>query len=264
MKKIFFIAPMGTMVLFSTLAFADCVDGVRKETPQEAAFYQKVQEKLRETLPAAPPGWTATPERNQTLGGLCQGTPEGSFSVRVAAKYTYRPSKEEADRMRGEGRKVQAEIDTLEKLPPEVAKERQEWMDKYSEATRAARQAEKDGNKDLAKQKYAERNGYDKKAGEVRAKYLAGVKPQIDLLRAKMEALNYAPQDVTVQISVNEVYPEKLNPSQASEIVVGKVPAPRSPGLKVHGLRLVLKGPAPKREELRSAVEKAKLEHLLQ
>jgi hypothetical protein len=264
MKKLFFITPICTSILFSTLVFADCVDGVRKETPQEATFYQKVQEKLKEALPSPPPGWTATPDRNPTLGGLCKGTPEGAFSVRAGAKYTYRFPKEEADRMQAEGSKVRAEIDALEKLPPEAAKERQEWMDKYSEATRAARQAEKDGNKELAKQKYAERNGYDKKAGEVRVKHLAGVKPQVDLLRAKMEALNYAPQDVMVQISVNEVYPEKFNPSQASEIVLGKVPAPPSPGLKVHGLRLVLRGPAPKREELKSAVEKAKLERLLQ
>jgi hypothetical protein len=164
--------------------------------------------------------------------------------------------------MYAEGRTVQAEIDALEKLPPEVAKERQEWMDKYSEATRAARQADKDGNKELAKQKYAERDGYDKKAGEVRAKYLASVKPRVDSLRAKMVGLNYAPQDVTVQISVNEVYPQKDD--QASEIVVGKVPAPRSPGLRVHSVRMVLKGPAQKRQEIESAVEKAKLERLLQ
>ncbi len=255
---------MTAAVLFSTSVFADCIDGIRKETPREAAFFQNVQEKLKGSLPTAPPGWTVTPQRDQTLGGLCTGTSEGGFSVRVGAKYTYRFPKEEADRMYAEGRKVQGEIDALEKLPPEAAKERQGWMDKYSEATRAAHQADKDGNKELAKQKYAERDGYGKKADEVRANYLATVKPQINSLRAKMEALNYAPQDVWVQISVNEIYPEKLDRSQASEIVVGEVPVKGSPGLKVRGLRMVLKGPAAKREELRSAVEKAKLERLLQ
>jgi len=264
MKKVFIISSVIAVMLSSTMAFADCVDGIRKETPREAAFFQTVQEKLKDALPTAPPGWTVAPERNQTLGGLCTGTPEGGFSVRVAATYTYRFPKEEADRRYAEGRKVQGEIDALGKLPPEAAKERQGWMDKYSEATRAARQADKDGNKELAKQKYSERDGYDKKASEVRAKYLATVKPQIDSLRAKMEALNYAPQEVRVQILANEIYPEKFDPSQASEIVLGKVPAQRSPGLKVNGLRMVLKGPAPKREELRSAVEKAKLERLLQ
>jgi hypothetical protein len=262
MKKITFLTSAMAALLFSSLLFADCIDGIRKETAQEAAFFQKVQEKLKEALPAAPPGWTVTPERSQTLGGLCKGTPEGSFPVRVGAKYTYRPPKEEADRMYAEGRKVQAEIDAIEKLPLEIAKERQGWMDKYSEATRAARQADKEGNKDLAKHKYAERDGYDKKATEVRTKYLASVKPQTEPLRAKLAALNYTPQDVTVEVFANEAYPEKLDQAHASEIVVGKVPSPPSPGLKVQGVRMVLKGPA-KREELLSAVDKAKLSRLL-
>jgi hypothetical protein len=262
-KKFVFNGCVIAAILFPTLAIADCVDGLRKATPREAAFFQNVQDKLKDALPAPPPGWTVAPERNPTLGGLCTGTPEGSFAVRVAAKYTYRFPKEEADQRYAEGRKVQGEIDALEKLPPEVAKERQGWMDKYSEATRAARQADKDGNKDLARQKYTERDGYDKKASEVRAKYLASVKSRVDALRVKMAALNYAPQDVMIQISVNEMYPEKIDQSQASEIVIGKVPVQGSFALKVHDVRMILKGPAPKREELRSAVEKARLERLL-
>jgi hypothetical protein len=218
------------VVLFPALAIADCVDGIRKATPREAAFFQNVQERLKGTLPAPPPGWTVAPVPSQTLGRLCAGTPEGSFAVWVAAKYTYRLPKEEADRRHAEGRKVQGEIDALEKLPPEVARERQAWMDQYSEATRAARQADKDGNKDLARQKYAERDGYDKKAGEVRANHLAGVKSRIDALRAKKAALTYVPQEVVVQVSANEMYPEKADPSHASEIVLGNVPEKGMPG----------------------------------
>jgi hypothetical protein len=60
-------------------------------------------------------------------------------SVKVTAKYTYRPPRAEADRMMAESRKVQAEINALEKLPPEVAKERQVWIGKTSEAIRAGR-----------------------------------------------------------------------------------------------------------------------------
>lgn len=71
--------------------------------------------------------------------------------MRVGAKYSYRFPKDKADRMHAEGRKVQAKIDALEKLPPEVTRERQE--DKYGAAARAARQAGKEGNKDLARQK---------------------------------------------------------------------------------------------------------------
>jgi hypothetical protein len=45
---------------------------------------------------------------------------------------------------------------------------------------------------------------------------------------------------------------------------VGKVPGPRSPGLKVHGVRAVVKGPTPKRKEIMSLVEKAKMQRVLQ
>ncbi len=253
-----------TSLLFSAAAFADCVDGVRKTTPRETEHFQRVHATLKEALPPAPPNWTLNPVRDQPLPSLCAGTPEGSFAIGVEARYTYRPPKEEADRMYAEGRKVQAEIDALEKLPVEVAKERQEWMNKYSEATRTARQAEKDGNKELAKQKYAERDDYDKKASEVRARYLASTKPQVDTLRAKMAALSYAPQDVVVRIAANEQYPTSPDPKRGSEIIVGKVPAPKTPGLKVHGVRVVLEGPAAKREELQSAIDQEKLKRVLQ
>jgi len=264
MKRVFSGLAMIFAGLFSTHVFADCPEGVRKETPQEAAFYQKVQGQLGEILPEAPANWTMTRNPSPPLGWLCKGTPEGSFAVKVTAKYTYRPPKAEADRMMAEGRKVQAEINALETLPPEVAKERQVWIGKTSEAIRAARQADQEGNKALAKEKYAERDGYSRKANEVRTKHLASVKPQVDALRAKLATLNYAPQGVSVEVSVNETYPEKLDPAYVSEVAVGKVPDPRSPGLKVQSVRVILKGPTAKREELRSAVQKAKMERLLE
>lgn len=264
MKKNLWISTLLIAFFLSPAAFADCVDGVRKATPRETEHFQRVYAKLKEALPPAPPNWTLAPVRDRTLTSLCTGTPEGSFSVEVEARYTYRPPKEEADRLYAEARKIQAEIDGLEKLPPEVAKERQEWMNKYSEATRAARQAEKDGNQEVAKQKYAERGDYDKKANEVRAKYLASIKPQVDPLRAKMAALSYAPQDVVVRITANEPYPTSLDPKRGSEIIFGRVPAPKSPGLKVHGVRVLLEGPSPKREELQSGIDKDKVKRMLE
>jgi hypothetical protein len=264
MKKRFCISILLITFFLSAAAFADCVDGVRKATSAETEYFQRVYAKVKEALPPAPPNWTVAPVRDRTMTSLCTGTPEGSFSIDVEARYTYRPPKEEADRLSAEARKIQAEIDALEKLPTEVAKERQEWMDKYSEATRAARQADKDGNKEVAKQKYAERDGYDKKANEVRAKYLTGIKPQVDPLRAKIAALNYAPQDVVVRITANEQFPTSPDPKRGSEIIVGKIPPPKPPGLKVHGVRVLLEGPSPRREELQSGIDKNKLKRIVE
>lgn len=264
MKQIVSLTLASSVVLVATAAFADCVDGVRKATEAEAAYFQKVQAALKEVLPVAPAGWTVTPSRDQILGGQCTGTPEGTFSISVDGKYTYRPPKEEADRLYAEGRKVQTEIDALEKLPPDIAKERDEAMAKHSEKTRAARQAEKDGNKELSRQLYTEREVFDKQAREVRNRHLESVKNQVDQLRAKLQTLYYGPQDVVMRVSVNEQYPHSPDPQRGSEVVVGKVPAPKSPGLKVQGVRMVLEGPTAKRQELMSVVDKAKLERLLQ
>jgi hypothetical protein len=250
-------------VLGSAMAFADCIDGVRKGTPVEAAFFQKVQAALKEILPPTPAGWTFTPMRDGTLGSPCKGTPEGGFSITVEAKYTYRPSKEETDLMNVEGRKIQVEIDALEKLSPELTKERNDFMAKYSEKTRAARQAEQEGNKVLARSLYAEREVFGRQANDVRDKHLVGVKPKTDELRKRQQGLFPGPQEVVMRVSANEQYPEKLTPGQGSEITVGAVPGPRSSGLKLHGVRTVVKGPSPKREEILSLVDKVKMERLL-
>lgn len=264
MKKSLWIIMMIVSVLGSGMAFADCIDGFRKETPAEVAYFQKVQAALKEVLVPAPAGWTFTPMRDGTLGGLCKGTPEGGFSITVDAKYTYRPSKEEADRLNAESGKIQVEIDALEKLPPELTKERNDFMAKYSEKTRAARQADQEGKKELARSLYAERDAFGKQADDVRNRHLASVKPKTDELRKRHQGLFSGPQDVMLKVSANEQYPEKLSPGHESEIAVGKVPAPRSPGLKVHGVRTVAKGPTPKREEIMSLVDKAKMERVLQ
>lgn len=263
-RWIVFVTAGTLSVLGSIGAFADCVDGVRKGTPAEAAYFRKVQEALKEVLPNAPAGWTLTPMQDRALGSPCQGTPEGAFPVTVEAKYTYRPSKEEGDRLNAESRKIQAEIDALEKLPPELTKERNDFMAKYSEKTRAARQAEKDGNKDLARSLYAERDAFGKQADDVRNRHLASVKQKADELRKQQQGLFSGPQEVVLRVTANEQYPERLTPGHESEIIVGKVPGPRSPGLKVHGVRALLKGPPPKREEIMSLMDKAKMEKVLQ
>ena len=264
MKRRFSILTAIVSVLGSTAAFADCIDGVRKGTPAEVAYFQKVQAALKEVFPPAPAGWTFTPMGDSTLSGLCKGTPEGGFSITVDATYTYRPSKEEADRLNAEGGKIQAEIEALEKLPPAVAKERNDLMASYSEKTRAARQAEQAGNKDLARSLYSERDAFGRQADDVRNRHLASVKPKTDELRKRQQGLFYGPQEVRVKVSANEEFPQKLAPGQGSEIVVGRVPAPRSPGLKVHGVRTVVEGPAPKREEIQALLNKAKMERVLQ
>lgn len=170
-------------------ALADCIEGLRNPSAGEMEYFKRVAAALKAALPAPPPNWKLAPARDQDLGGLCNGAREGAFEINSTASYIYTPPKEEADRLYAEYRKLQAEIDALRNLPPELAKERQSWLDKMSEGNRASNAASKAGDKALAKQKDAEAEEASRKAREIRDHYLAGVRPKVEQLEARQKAL---------------------------------------------------------------------------
>ena len=254
---------MGALV--SAAAFADCIDGMREATPGETQYQKRVLAALKEALPAPPPNWTLAPVREPgAVGGVCKGDREGDFEIRLSASYSYRPPKEEGDRLYAESRKLQSEIDALRQLPPDIAKERQGWLDKMSEANRASNRAAKEGNKELARQKDAEAEDYSRKGREVRDKYLAGIQQQVSQLEARQKTLEYRGSEVSVKLAANERNPRSPDPKAGAEIVVGKLPTPKSPGLKVHNVRVVVEGAAGKREQIQAAIDKEKLARIVQ
>lgn len=197
-------------------AFADSADGTRKATARETEFFDQVFSALKDALPVPPPNWTAAPAGSRTLTSMGAGTKEGDFPIGVEARNTYRMPKEQAGRTHAEIRQLQGQIDALERLAAAVARQRQGWLDKYSEAP-----------------------------------------------RARVADLSYAPVDAVVRIMANDAHAEALAPKRESEIAVGTVPAPRVPGLKVHGVRVVVEGPGLRRDGLANATDRAKLERLL-
>jgi hypothetical protein len=250
--------------LFSAAALADCIDGMRDTTPGETQYFKRVSAALKQALPAAPQNWTLAPLREQGIGGFCKGDREGDFDIRVTGNYSYRPPKEEGDRLYAEYRKLQSEIDSLRQLPPAIAKERQAWLDKMSEANRAANRAGKEGNKELARQKDAEGEDYSRRGREVRDKYLAGIKQQLDQLEARQKELEYRGSVVIVSLVANERNPRSPGPAAGSAIVAGKMPTPKSPGLKVHNVQVFLEGPAAKRAVIQAAIDKERLARIVQ
>jgi hypothetical protein len=256
------IAAFGTCI--ATSALADCVEGMRDTTQRELEFNKRVSAALKEALPVPPPNWTLTPVREQAVGGFCKGEPEGDFEVRVTAGFTYHPPKEEGDRLYAEYKKLQSEVDALKRLPPAVARERQGWLDKMSEANRASNRAAKEGNKALAKQKDSEAEEYSRKGREVRDTYLASVRKQVDDLEARQKTLDYRGSSVSVILVANERQPRRLDPAAASEVVAGRLPTPKSPGLKVHNVRVVMEGPPARREKILAALDRDKLARIVQ
>jgi hypothetical protein len=248
-------------ILFTVSAYADCIEGMRSVTPGEAQYFKTVSAALKQALPAPPQNWTLAPQREQDLGGLCNGDREGAFKIQVTANYTYTPPKAEGDRLYAEYRKLQADIDALKQLPAAVAKERQGWLDKMSEANRASNAAGKAGDKVLAKQKDTEAEDYSKKARDIRDQYLASVRPNVEQLEARQKALEYRGSAVTVRIVANE---EGSARASSAPIVIGKAPTPQSPGLKVHNVRVYVEGSAEKRAVIQAAIDKAALARIAQ
>ena len=262
MTRHLLLAGLGT--LFSVAAWADCV--TREPTAKEIDFHKSTFAALRSALAPAPDKWTLKVEPERQPGGNCKGEAEGRFSVTLSAAYTYHPAKEESDRLYAEYRKLEKDKDNLAQLPPAIAKERQEWLDKMSVANRASNQAYKEGNKELARQKDKEGEEFSKKGRAVRDNYLAGVKTKIDELQAKQEQIAYKESSVLVKIVVNERYghADGFDPKRDTDVKFGKAQTPDNPGLKAHALRLKLSGLAAQRAVVEGLVDKAKLARIAQ
>jgi len=248
--------------LLSTAALADCE--MRGATPREIQFHKGVSAALKEALPPPPLNWTLAPVRVVEVLDLCKDRREGDFDIRVIGNYSYKPPKEEGERLYAEHRKLQSQIDALRQMPPDINKERQGWLDRMSEANRASNKAFKEGNKELARQKEAEGEGYSQKGREVRNKYLASVQQQIDQMEARQKALEYGGSAVSVTLVANDVEPGSLNPKTGAEISVGKSPVSKSRGLKVQSVRALLEGSAAKRDQIQAGINKEKLARIVQ
>jgi hypothetical protein len=83
-------------------------------------------------------------------------------------------------------------------------------------------------------------------------------------LESRQKALAYGGSTVGVSLVANERTPRRLDPDAASEWVAGKLPTPKSPGLKVHNVRVVMEGPAARRATIFSALDKAKVARVVQ
>lgn len=248
----------------SAMALADCERGPRAATAAEASYFSQVFAALKGALPAAPSGWTLAPVRDEQVQKFfCEGDREGDFEVRVRAAYTFHISREDSDRIYKERRELERQGDKLQELPPDVAKERQGWLDKMSEANRASNKAEKEGDKKLARKLDNDSEEYSKKAREIRDKYRRSIEPQLAELEARKKTLVSSDTTVNVSIVANEHDAKPVNRNAASELTAGKAPVAKVTGLKVQGVRVIVEGPAPKRDEILNAMDRNKLASLV-
>ena len=259
------LAPAASLALvfaLSAAALADCE--MRPLDASEKAHYARVYTALRGALPAAPSGWTMEVRKDDGPIDVCATDPKGGFTVTVRADYSYRPSAEEAAAIETERKTLRKQIEQLDELPPEIKAERQVWLDKMSAANRAENAAIKAGDKALASKMSAESEENSRKGREVRERFRASVRPKVAAIEARLQAMSDKLSAVGVEVSANEIFPFAPQPEIGSEIRVGKVPAPRTGGLKIHGVRVVVEGPASRRKTIETLVDKKKLASLVE
>jgi hypothetical protein len=63
---------------------------------------------------------------------------------------------------------------------------------------------------------------------------------------------------------VNERYPHAIDAKSGAEFTLGKTPTPKAPGLKAHNVHVVLESTSAKRDQIRAAIDRSKVERVVQ
>lgn len=256
--------------LIAGFAFADCVDGVRKLNPAEVKLVQDVSAAFNAALPPAPDGWQRSGETGPLNPSMCRSERPGSFSLSAfLSYYILNPPKRREYPEEADIRRLSQEIETLERTPDEVRKRINEVQARQSEKRRAAKAAERAGNKEEYRRLWGEADSISGQADNIRKEYLASVAPQINERRAKIEALRariptYSGTKVEVRVIVNgrrdlPVPGKGLN----ADVLVWGSPKPAPVGTAVANVFLEIKGWPEYREAILAKIDQAKLAALI-
>lgn len=250
-----------SVLLLAQPALADCP--LRSATPKERDHIARLQASLLAALPAAPEHMALTAAPRAHVSDLCQDTAEGEVRASVHATYRYALPQAEAERVARERAQLEAQIKSLQTLPPPLKQEFDALEAQRQEAFRDARRAEKAGDKALASQKYKEASAFEERGRAVRQRHLDAVKPQLDELEARRLGLPPATGDLHVRLEANGW--GSAARSHEAEFRLGALPPPKG-GFKVHGLQAIVAGPRgadAQRNALIAAFDRARLQALI-
>ncbi|MBX3236637.1 MAG: hypothetical protein KF814_10820 [Nitrospiraceae bacterium] len=265
------LSTLGGLFVMVGTVWADCVDGVREATQAELAFAVRAEAALAAALPAPIPSserrGAAYDFTRQPKLSFCKADPEGSFSPAMAGGYLYKFPKAEADRLYGERKAIEKQIEALETLPPEENARYKELLAQMRSAYDGApRRSRKDPPFTAEQQAQVERANTEGRkleaaANKVVADHKASVVAQADQLRAQAKKLETFPQEFLVRLAINvDRFPEASSTTET----VGTPSVRRSAGLAVHNVVVAVEGPeGGARQAIFDAIDKAYLKSLV-
>lgn len=256
------------LFLLHAAARADCVDGVREPKPAERDFHSRAIAALVAALPPAPPGAKLTGnvhdfKRLPAIELLCRDQKEGDFAVDASRSYVIELSEAEFVRRRAEREAIFEQQVALEMLPPEQKAQRQTLEKKASAGYAAAEAARQVGNQAAAKAREAEAHDFSRQAREMQRAHDASVRPQMEELTKRMEAIALEGQQAAVRVAINVA---RLPPATARNPVgaFGAASPAKSAGLKVYNVVWRVNGPdSPLRQAMAAAIDRAYLQSLV-
>ncbi len=254
-------------------AHADCADGVREATAAELDFNARAYAALVALLPPPPANTTlrgtprdaSKPERTPSF---CKSDREGAFEVIVGAAYLHTWPRGEADRLSAERKQILRQVDALEALPPEQAARHDALVQQAREAFNSQPRAKRggpplsDAERQLAGRKIAEGNALDEQARAILKAHRERVAPDVNVLRAKADALQASPQELGVQLRLNAA---RLETAGETRRVQSKAHGqPRKGGLVVHNVVVAVGGPEGEaRQRLWDALDHARIQAMV-
>lgn len=251
------------ILAIAPVVHADCTS--RDATPAEKQFGERLSAALLALMPAAPANMWLPAAPRAVMGTLCKDTPVGDLQATVNARYHYRMSPAEADRLTRERRDLEAQMSALKTLPPELKREYDAIDAQAQQAFREARDAEKANNKSLATQKYNESSTLGTQRDAVRKRHLDVIKPQFDAIEGKWRALPAELGEFDVVLKANG-YDSKPRAHEL-DIKLGTLPSPQGgKGYKIHGLQAVVSGPlnnVEQRQALIAGFDRARMQALI-
>jgi hypothetical protein len=186
LKKSLFAAL--ALAVVSPLAYADydCRGRERNMTDAEKDMYTRAAAALRAAFLPPPPGWIMSHPSIQTpTGPHCADFKNEPVRFSASTRYTLTPTLEDLRTAARINASIKRETDALRALPPDLQSKVDALNADASALRKEGREAERAGNRDLAKSKYAANEAIGKQISKIRDDHANAVRPQVEQINSK-------------------------------------------------------------------------------
>jgi hypothetical protein len=199
--------------LFAAIAFAflsplayadyDCRGRERNMTDAEKDMYTRAAAAMRAAFLPPPAGWVMSqPSTSTPSGTLCADFKNEPVTFRASTEYRLMPTLEDLRAAARIDATIKRETDALRALPPDLQSKVDALNADASALRKEAREAERAGNRDLAKSKYAANEAIGKQINKIRDDHVNAVRPQVEQIISKSSEAYKLRRELSYSVSL--------------------------------------------------------------